>query len=161
MRKIIHAEFSKVKGSIKAKDFPHEILDRVVELSNGSLGIALKNLDMVIDMHDDIERALEALKSVGTTEAEVIDLCRTLINFNMKDAARWARVKRLLSEFKNDGESARRPILTYFSKCLLNSKYDGNGDAIAMIMGEFKNNFYDSGMSGLVVACYAACDTGE
>lgn len=153
MRRILSAE--------DVKNFPDKILDRIVELSAGSAGIALKNLDMVIDMVKDVKGALETLKSAGTSEAEVIDICRTLINFNMTDKARWTRVKRLLAQLKSDGESARRPILGYFSKCLLNSKLDGNGDAIAMIMSEFKNNFYDCGKGGLDLACYAACNTGE
>lgn len=156
---IIHIK--KILAAEKEEDFPQNILDRVIELSGGSLGIALKNLDMVIDMGDDEERALETLKSIGTSEAEVIDLCRALINFNMSDKARWVRVKRLLSQFKGDGESARRPILGYFSKVLLDTKLDGNGDAIAMIMSEFKDNFYDCGKSGLDLACYAACRMDE
>jgi DNA polymerase III delta prime subunit len=156
---IIHIR--KILAAEKIKDFPQEIIDKIIELSSGSLGIVLKNLDMVIDMGDDIERALETLKSAGTAEAEVVDICRTIVNFNMSDQARWNRVKKLLADFKGDGESARRPMLGWFTKCLLNSKMDGNGDAVAMIIEGFRKNFYDDGRSGLVAACYLACDTGE
>ncbi len=159
---IVHLK--KIMKAEKVNDFPQIVLDKIIELSNGSLGIALKNLDMVIDMGDDPDRALETLKSSGTSEAEVIDICRALINFNMTDVQRWNRVKKLISEFQGDGESARRPILGYLSKCLLNSKMGkdtGNMEAIAIIMEAFERNFYDSGMAGLVLACFNACNINE
>lgn len=149
MKTIIRAE--------KLKTFPDEIIDRIIELSNGSPGIALKNLDMVIDMGDDIERAVETLKSSGTTEAEVIDICRCLVNFSMSDSSRWVRIRKLLSQFRGDGESARRPILGYLAKCLLGSKIGANADAIEYMMSELGSNFYDNGKSGLIAACYACC----
>ena len=149
VKKILKAE--------KVENYPDEIMDKIIELSGGSLGIALKNLDMVIDMNDDIEGALNTLKTAGTSEADVIDICKTLMNFNMSDSARWARIRKLLSDFNGDGESARRPILGYLHKCLMNSKMDTNGDAVALMMDSFKNNFYDSGIAGLNLACYIAC----
>lgn len=157
----IIAHIRKILKAEKVNNYPQEVLDKIVELSEGSLGIALKNLDMVIDMGEEPERALETLKSAGSSESEVIDICKALVNFNMKDASRWARVRKLLSEFKNDGESARRPILAYLSKCLLNSKIDGNGEAIAMMMEAFSDNFYDSGKAGLDLACFNACNIEE
>jgi len=153
MRRILNNE--------KVKDFPDEILDRIIELSGGSPGIALKNLDQVIDMKDDIKGAIKTLKSSGTAEAEVKDICRALINFNMSDSARWTRTKKLLSVLKTDGESARRPIMGYLSKVLISNKMDNNNDLIALIMEEFKHNFYDSGKDQLRLACYAACQVGE
>ncbi len=147
----------KILKAEKVENYPEEIMDKIIELSGGSLGIALKNLDMVIDMGDDIEGALNTLKTAGTSEADVMEINRALVNFNMSDSARWARIKKLLTEFNGDGESARRPILGYLRKCLLNSKMDNNGDAIALMMESFKDNFYDSGKSGLALACYTAC----
>jgi DNA polymerase III gamma/tau subunit len=146
MRKILTAE--------KVKDFPVPVLDKIVELSGGSPGIALKYLDMVIDMPDDVDRALGTLKSAGTSESEVIEICRALVNMNISDMSRWVRVKRLLLAFSGDGESARRPILAYLSKCLLNTE---EGFEIAMMMDEFKDNFYDSGKPGLYLACFKSC----
>ncbi|MCP4373933.1 MAG: AAA family ATPase [Deltaproteobacteria bacterium] len=151
----------RILSNEKVKDFPDEILDRVIELSGGSAGIALKNLDMVIDMGKDIKGALRTLKSAGTTEAEVKDICRALLNFNMSDTARWTRIRKLLAILKSDGESARRPIMGYLSKALINNPMDNNNDLIAEIMMEFKNNFYDSGKDQLRLACYAACGVGE
>jgi DNA polymerase III gamma/tau subunit len=145
----------------KVTDFPNDILDRIVELSGGSAGIALKNLDMVIDMKNDIKGALKTLKSSGTSEAEVLDICRALLNFNMSDKARWTRIRKLLATLKSDGESARRPIMGYLSKVLMTNPLDNNNMLVAEIMYEFKNNFYDSGKDGLRLACFAACQVGD
>lgn len=151
----------KVLSNEQRIDYPVEILDRIIELSGGSAGIALKNLDMVIDMHDDIKGAIKLLKSAGTAEIEVRDICRALINFNMSDKARWARIRKLLSTLKSNGEDARRPIMGYLSKALINNSLDNHNDLIAAIMMEFKDNLYDSGKDGLRLACYAACQVGD
>jgi len=145
MKSILKKEQVK-KHSIK-------VFDKIVELSGGSAGIALKYLDMVIDMMDDEKSALSTLKAAGTTEEDMRLICQALINFNINENSRWARVKSLLKKMNTDGESARRPILGYLNKVLLNN----GGMEVAMVMDEFKNNFYDSGSSGLTLACYKAC----
>lgn len=147
MRKILAYE--------KVTTVDQSVLNKILELSDGSAGIALKYLDMVIDMKD-VNRALETLKSAGTSFSEVIDLCRALMNFEAPNNSKWNRVKKILKELKTDGESARRPILGYMSKVLLNASGE-DAQAYVMIMDEFKKNFYDSGKPGLDMACLAAC----
>jgi DNA polymerase III subunit gamma/tau len=137
----------------KIKDFKEEILEKIIELSDGSPGIALKYLDMVIDMTDEKE-AISLLKSSGTSENDVKQLCQALIDFRVNDKTRWNRVKKILKDFKGDAESARRPILGYLNSCLLNNPV---GDNFAIIMDEFKDNFYDSGKAGLSLACFKSC----
>lgn len=135
----------------KRENISNEVKEKIIELSDGSAGQALKLLDMVIDM-DDTDRALNTLQSAGTSESEVIDICRVLVNPNMNNRTKWGKCKKLLKGLKTDGESARRPILGYLEKVLLN-----NGDIeIAMMMEEFTNNFFDSGHAGLTLACYRA-----
>jgi DNA polymerase-3 subunit gamma/tau len=138
----------------KIENYPNSILEKVIELSNGSPGIALKYLDMVIDMKNDEESAIKLLKSSGTSEKDVYEICQALVNFKINDKTRWYKVKKLLKEFKGDGESARRPILGYLNSCILNNP---EGDNFALIMDEFKDNFYDSGKAGLSLACFKAC----
>jgi len=135
----------------KCEGISNDIKDKIIDLSDGSAGQAMKLLDMVIDM-EDTDRALNTLQSAGTSESEVIDICRILVNHNMNSKTKWARMKKLLKEFKGDGESARRPILGYLEKVLLN-----NGDMeIAFMMEEFNHHFFDSGHAGLSLACYKA-----
>jgi DNA polymerase III gamma/tau subunit len=137
----------------KIKDFKETILEKITELSNGSPGIALKYLDMVIDMKEEKE-ALNLLKSSGTSENDVLELCRALVDFKVNDKTRWNKVRKILKDFKGDAESARRPILGYLNSCILSNS---EGDNFAIIMDEFKNNFYDSGKAGLSLACYKSC----
>ena len=143
----------------KVENYPSEILDKIIEISEGSLGIALKNLDMVIDMKDDIKGAIELLGTTGSSKKEVKELCQGLVNFDLPDDARWRRVKSLLNNMKTDGESARRPILGYLQTCLLTTTKDH--EFYAMVMDEFRHNFYDSGKMGLCLACFKACFISE
>ncbi|MDP8268187.1 MAG: AAA family ATPase, partial [Candidatus Tenebribacter davisii] len=124
-----------------------EVREKIIELSDGSAGIALKLLDMVIDM-DSVDRAMNTLKSAGTGESEVIEICRVLSNMNMPTKTRWVKVKKLLKEFKGDGESARRPIAGYLASVLLNN----GGIEIAYMLEHFEKNFFDSGKAGLILA---------
>jgi len=144
----------KILKKEKVNNFSEDVLDKVVELSNGSPGIALKYLDMVIDI-EDAQEAIKLLKTSGTSENDVIDICRALVNFNVNNQTRWLKVRGLLSSFKGDAESARRPILGYLNSCLLKST-GTEGENFALIMDEFKDNFYDSGKAGLSLACFKA-----
>jgi DNA polymerase III delta prime subunit len=136
----------------KVKNFKESILEKIIELSNGSPGIALKYLDMVIDMTDEDE-AINLLKSSGTSEKDVLELCRVLVDFKVNAKTRWGRAKRILQNLSADAESARRPMLGYFNKCLLNNN---EGDNFALIIDEFKDSFMYSGKAGLSLACYKA-----
>ena len=139
----------------KRENISTEVRNKIIELADGSAGIALKLLDQVIDM-DEPERALATLSSAGTGDTEVITLCRVLVS-NMPAKTKWAKLKVLLKDLKTDGESARRPIAGYLSSVLLNN----GGIEIAYMMEHFEKNFFDSGKAGLTLACYKACFEGE
>jgi len=134
-----------------------EVRDKISELADGSAGQALKLLDQVIDM-DNTERAISTLQSAGTSESEVIDICRTLCHYNMPEKTKWVKIKKILKTYNGDGESARRPIAGYLSAILLNN----GGDDIAYMLENFtEKNFFDSGKAGLVLACYKSVFIGE
>lgn len=136
----------------KIKDFKEPVLEKIIELSNGSPGIALKYLDMVIDMKDETE-AINLLKTSGTSEKDVLEICRALVDFKVNGQTRWRKIQKILKTFEGDAESSRRPILGYLNKCLLNSS---QGDAFALMIDEFKDSFMYSGKAGLSLACYKA-----
>lgn len=131
-----------------------EVRDKISELADGSAGQALKLLDQVIDMNDST-RAITTLQSAGTSESEVIDICRTLCHYNMPANTKWAKIKKMLKAYKGDGESARRPILGYLHAILLNN----GGDDVWFMMQPFRKNFYDDGKAGLSSACYEAINS--
>lgn len=145
----VHKLMQMVLEKEDRESVPSEVREKIIELSDGSAGQVMKLLDQVIDM-DDVERAIDTLKTAGAGESEVIDICRTLCNYNMNNKTKWAKLKVLLKNYKGDGESARRPILGYFEKVMLNN----GGDEIFFMMQPFKENFFNSGKAGLVSACY-------
>ena len=101
---------------------------------------------------DDSDRAINTLKSAGTTDTEVFEICRTLTHYNMPPKTKWLKIKKLLKDLKGDGETARRPILGYLNSIMLN-----NGDDTTFFMMQpFKENFMYSGKAGLTMACYTA-----
>jgi hypothetical protein len=63
----------------------------------------------------------------------------------------WKVLSGILKNIDSDAESARRSILGYFTKVLL----DKGDIASAMILEMFAENYYDSGKSGLVLSCYS------
>ena len=147
----LHKLMKMILKKEKRESINTKVLEKIIELSDGSAGQALKLLDMVIDM-DDVDRSMNTLKSAGTGESEVIDICRTLTSYNMPPKTKWAKVKKLLKNYKGDGESARRPILGYFNAILLHN----GGDDIFFTMQSFRKNFFDDGKAGLSCACYSA-----
>lgn len=146
------------EGKSVAK-FPKSVANLIVEISDGSAGQGMKLLDMVISMKDP-ESMLDTLKGVGVSESsgEVIDICRILISNNVNPQTKWMRIQAILKVLKTDGENARRPILGYLNKCILGSKTMEDAQRIAVIMDCFSHNFYDSGASGLSIACMIACN---
>lgn len=146
----------------KVKQLKDSVSDKIIELSEGSAGKALKYLDMVIDItgKDRVKRAKEVLKSAGTAESEIIDICRALIKNGMTSDTRWSILRKILKNYRGDGESARRAILGYMSAVALNKNLDEAATA-ALIMEEFKGNYFDTGKSGLVMSCINACVVTE
>ena len=154
----LHNLFRMILKKEKRESLSMEIRERIIELADGSAGQALKLLDQVIDFDDtDISRALSTLQSAGSSESETIEFCRLLVNLNMPSKTKWAKMKKLLKEYKGDGESARRPILGYLNSVLLNN----GGDDIFFMMKPFEKNFFDSGKAGLSMACYEAIFGGD
>jgi DNA polymerase III gamma/tau subunit len=150
----LHKLFKRILKKEKIKNYSKTVLSKIIELSNGSAGSALKYLDMVIDFTDET-KALSTLKSAGTAQSDVIDICRTLCDQNMSKSNKWHVIKRMLKNFKGDAEAARRPILGYLSTVLLSKDLE-TGIEISFMIGHFEKNFYDSGISGLKSACFRA-----
>ena len=153
---ILHKLMKQILKKEKRESVPIEVRDKIIELSDGSAGQALKLLDQVIDM-DDASRAIETLKSAGTGESEVIDICRTLTSYNMPQKTKWSKIKKMLKEIKTDPEGARRAILGYMNAILLNN----GSEEIFFMMQPFRKNLFDDGKAGLSCACYEAIFGGE
>jgi len=130
-------------------DYPQQVLQEIVKSSWGSPGQALKLLDQVIDM-EDMGQVIEVVRRTTVSEASVIDLCRALLKSD------WQGCRGQLQSMsdKQDIERTRLSVLTYMQKVLLGDR--PNTQAWRVIQN-FKGNFYDSGLAGLVAACWGSC----
>ncbi len=124
-----------------------EVVDKIVDNSDGSPRKALVLLNQIIGLKDD-EEQLEAIeKSSG--ERQAFDIARALMNPRIK----WPEMAKILLELDEEPETLRWMILGYTSKIVL-----GGGKMASravMVLQEFEDNFYDSKKAGLVRACYS------
>lgn len=160
--KTIHTRCTEVRfGSVKPKDLctlitsvcgklggeiSEEVRDKIAEQADGSPRKALVILQQVIHLKTEEEQLEAVLKADSKTQA--IEIARTLIN----PRAKWPELKKLLGEVEDEPETVRRLVLGYASKVLL-----GGGKLAPrafLVVCAFENNFYDSGKSGLIRACY-------
>jgi DNA polymerase III gamma/tau subunit len=126
-----------------------EVVNKIVENSDGSARKALVLLGSIIRMESE-EEMLEAIEK-STQEAQAINLCRLLLN----PRSRWAEVAKLLKELDaEEPEGLRHMTLRYMRSVMFGG---GNlASRAADIMGIFERNFFDSGHDGLALACWEA-----
>ena len=127
--------------------YPQDIINEIVNASQGSPGVAMKILDQVIDMGGDQGQIMELVRRTQVAEASVIDLCRSLL---AKDWNGVARQLRAMPE-KVEVEPVRRGILKYMRKVILGDR--PNPQAAQVIMA-FESPWFDGGLDGLVARCY-------
>jgi len=125
-------------------DVPLEVLKKIVRESQGSPRDSLTMLEQTSGLNE--EEMGEFLSKFQTFESTVLDLCRSLI-----ERREWKKMGKILQGLKDeDPEKVRRAVLGYFTTALL-SKDD---PYFSLVLDEFGENFFDSGRSGLVNACY-------
>ena len=126
-----------------------EVLEAIAEKVEGVPRDALKLLDKVAGLEED--KALQIINETTTGEAEDPDI-RSICQELLKGGS-WKTIAANLKNIKSsDAEGTRRMIAGYMSAVILNS---ANAKA-ACVLSYFTDNFYDSGFSGLVLACFSA-----
>jgi DNA polymerase-3 subunit gamma/tau len=128
------------------------VLDKIVAVSNGSPGVALNLLDMVIDSEG--EAAVETITEIAYDTDLVKSISRVLIDNAIPSTTKWRKISKMLVGVKGDAENIRRGILGYLNKVHLGSK--GSLKTLEM-MGVFENSIIYSGAPGLTVMCHLAC----
>lgn len=125
------------------------VVDRIVDRAEGSVRKALVYLGQVSHVEDE-EEQLEVIDAIDN-EKEGIDLCRVLINPRTAD---WKTVSKVLKglEANGDAENLRLSVLNYAATVLMSG--GKMSFRAAMIMELFQDNFYDSKMAGLKLACF-------
>lgn len=142
-----------VKRVAKAENFVMSdgLLDKIVEVAEGSCRKALVLLETAIAAGTDEDDQINAVKG-GAHQEEAIRIARLLVAGGTK----WGEMAKCLKECKeltNDGvEGLRYMVLGYAKAILLNGKQDPRCCAI---IEEFGRHMFDSKTAGFVLACYA------
>lgn len=136
-----------------SREMPSEIIDYLIEISEGVPRKALVALNKVVHFKDE-DRNLKTIKKLLAPQEDhnqAIDLCRALIS-----GKEWGTIqgilKSLLIDAKLDNfEQIRQAVLGYVSSVALNS---ATPNRRAMLIYEcFKEPFYTAGKAHLVFAC--------
>ena len=133
-------------GAEEARQFKDEGIIKEISLAcDGAMRDALKLLDSVIDM-EDFDDMVEIIREGFIDEStSFIELCRLLND----EKTKWKQIGTHLKTFDEDPEKARRSILGYFSKILMN----GGGQRQAVILDSFREPYFNTGKAGLVLSC--------
>lgn len=123
-----------------------EAREQIIENCNGSARMALVMLDQIRGL--DEEDVAKVVESVVRRESQSIDLCRSLIQ-----GRSWRDIRGILATMKDDPEKVRRSVLGYATKVLL-SPNSNSAEQAFLVIQCFENSFFNSGMAGLVAACY-------
>jgi len=128
-------------------DISEEVLDKIIEYSEGSARKALVLLNQIIELEDEDEM-IEAIQST-TVEEQSKNIVKALLNPRCK----WQEIAKILKTIQTEEpEQIRWQILGYTKAILLSAgKYSSRA---YLIIDAFRDHFYDSKHAGLVAACY-------
>ena len=136
-------------------DLDEKVLDKIVDVADGSPGQALKLLDMVNGIS--VEHALEIIVNISGDTKSGFELAQTLMNLKLSSEEKWDKCRKILQVITGEPESNRRIIQQYFTTTLLKRPHDDKTGTIMAIAVNFSGNYYDSGKLGLMISCYMSC----
>jgi len=123
-----------------------KVVEAIIDVSEGSTRQALTILESIVDLPTEL--ALKKIASYGGDYPEdVIILCRELFNRSKK----WPEIATIAKKVEGEPETIRRAVLGYACACL--PKMGGKAYRVA---DAFRDNFYDTGKHGLMIACFEA-----
>jgi len=136
-----------------SKLLSRDVMDRLVDVAEGSARKALVLLHAIIGLSEEDEQ-LDAIAK-GDYKSQAIELARLLI----KPGASWSEVAKVLKSVDEEYESLRRMVLGYCRSVLL-----GGGKMsrrAAAVIDRFQDALYESGAAGLALACYDIIHPGD
>lgn len=158
-RALQEGEIAVLVSSIYKKEtkekLPTTIANKLAEMAEGSARKALVMLHQIIGLDlSEEEKILDCLKP-ESLERESIEICRALLN----NRTSWKEMAAILKGVKEDPEQLRWMILGYMkSVALSGSPVAGRACGI---IDEFRENFFDSKLAGLVASCYNVVSQGD
>ncbi len=127
------------------KPIDTEVLGKIAEVADGSARKALVVLHAVIGLESE-EEQLAAIEPTDI-KRQAIEIARALMN----EKTSWTKMTAILKDVKEEPETIRWMVMSYCKSVLLGK---GNYKRAAVIIEEFREHWYDSKASGLVISCY-------
>lgn len=129
------------------KGFSSEVIRQIVEVAEGCPRQALVILDQVIDLPS-YEKMTAAIQDLRVADKNTADLCKALLA-----GQSWKRINVILKQMDlNNSEMIRRAVIGWMATEVMK----GDNSQAAMVYDCFKDPFYNTGKSGLIMACYQA-----
>lgn len=140
----------------KKTDINQDVIDEIIKAAEGSPREAVKILDQIFDL--DPDKMIDAIQGTEA-EREVRELCQAMLK-----GASWPELAEIIKGMKDiDAERARQAIIAWFASVALDKKgfnkknkkkWDEVAAKSALVFDCFRENYYSTGMSGLVFSCY-------
>jgi DNA polymerase-3 subunit gamma/tau len=133
-------------ASKERMDLSEEVIERLVEVADGSARKALVILNQLVGLEDETEQ----LQAINAADARVngIEIARALLN----PRTRWGDLAKILKGVDDEPESLRRMVLGYAANVMLGGgKMTGRA---RLIVDVFHDHFFDCGRAGLVASCH-------
>ena len=132
---------------LERKKIEGEVVEKIIENSNGSARKALVFLHQIIQL----KSKSEMLNAIITTtvETQAIAVARAL--FNKK--TNWSTIAKILKEVQGEEAEQIRWLVLGYAKTIMLSGSKLAGRAY-IVIDAFGDNFYDSKHAGLCAACY-------
>lgn len=142
MKELVTSIWKKAKLKLPVSK---ECTSKIIEASDGSPRKALVLLDQIQHLKKEKD-AIEAIQK-GSFKSQAIDLARCLIN----PGNGWAKVAEIIKNLEDDPEGVRRLVLAFMKSVVLNNPKNKRA---VLCLSAFRDNFYDCGVAGLVLACH-------
>jgi len=137
-------ELMKAVAEVEDKNVSEEILEMICAESLGCPRTALIILEKVLAVPENAAKSI--IKQTSAEQNQAIELCRALVS-----KSSWSEITKIISSLNNqDIEETRRAVLGYCSSILLRR----DRSEIYLIMDSFRDDFYSTGKTGLLMACY-------
>lgn len=124
-------------------NLPNNIIELIIEQSDGCARQALVILDQIIDL--EVDQMEDVIKEIHSEEAQIKMLCQALLKNE-----RWSEIAKIVKGLTQEPETIRRAVLGYMNVVLLNS----GKEQAKIIIDAFLDPYYDSGKAGLTLSCW-------
>jgi DNA polymerase-3 subunit gamma/tau len=124
------------------KKVDRSILKLLIEENERVPRDCINTLESIIDLDNEDEQ-IEIIKNTKSNE-NVINLCRALLKNEPLQ-----KIQAIVKNLTEEPETVRRIVLGYMGKVMLTPTYE----RAVMIHECFRDNYYDTGKSGLIRSC--------